>query len=59
MDSLASLALSTEPPSEELLARPPVNRSTSIVTRQMWINMLGQAHQLGTSRLHGSATRLG
>jgi len=50
MDSLASLALSTEPPSEELLARPPVNRSTSIVTRQMWINMLGQAaYQLGVT----------
>eukprot|EP00965_Chrysotila_dentata_P140345 4639932-Pleurochrysis_carterae.AAC.1 len=43
MDSLASLALSTEPPAEKLLERPPVNRSTSLVTRQMWFNMLGQA----------------
>jgi len=43
MDSLASLALSTEAPSEALLDRPPVNRSTPIVTRQMMFNMFGQA----------------
>jgi Ca2+ transporting ATPase len=36
MDSLASLALSTEPPnSEELLSRKPVNRSDSLITRTM------------------------
>ncbi|KAJ1455143.1 hypothetical protein M885DRAFT_617498 [Pelagophyceae sp. CCMP2097] len=43
MDSLASLALATEPPSEELLQRPPVNRSESIVSPQMWWNMIGHA----------------
>jgi len=35
MDSLASLALATEPPSPELMKRPPVNRSASLVTRQV------------------------
>jgi len=43
MDSLASLALATEPPAEQLLERPPVNRSESIITEQMWYNMLGHA----------------
>ncbi len=43
MDSLASLALASEPPTPELLMRPPVNRSDAIVTRQMWANMIGQA----------------
>ena len=43
MDSLASLALATEPPSEKQLNRPPVNRSTSIITKRMWYNMIGQA----------------
>lgn len=43
MDSLASLALATEPPKPELLLRPPVNRSKSMITTQMWANMLGQA----------------
>ena len=43
MDSLASLALASEPPTDELLRRNPVNRSKSIVTGRMWANMLGQA----------------
>jgi len=43
MDSLASLALATEPPDESLLARPPVNRSLSMISQQMWFNMFGQA----------------
>mmetsp|Transcript_29632 Transcript_29632/g.43549 ORF Transcript_29632/g.43549 Transcript_29632/m.43549 type:complete len:280 (+) Transcript_29632:1-840(+) len=43
MDSLASLALASEPPTDELLRRNPVNRSKSIVTVRMWANMLGQA----------------
>jgi len=43
MDSLASLALATEPPTDKLLERDPVNRSTSIITEQMWYNMLGHA----------------
>ena len=43
MDSLASLALASEPPTEELLKRDPVNRSKSIIVTRMWANMLGQA----------------
>lgn len=43
MDSLASLALASEPPTEKLLLRPPVNRSSSMITNQMWFNMIGQA----------------
>ena len=43
MDALASLALASEPPTEELLKRAPVNRSNSIITNRMWGNMLGQA----------------
>merc|ERR1712176_259425 len=43
MDSLASLALASEPPIDKLLDRPPVNRSESIVTKRMIVNMFGQA----------------
>ena len=43
MDSLASLALATEPPNDAQLKRPPVNRTASIITPRMWYNMLGQA----------------
>jgi len=42
MDSLASLALATEPPTDELLLRPPVNRTANMITKHMWFNMLGQ-----------------
>lgn len=43
MDSLASLALASEPPVDSLLEKPPVNRSDSMITSRMWANMLGQA----------------
>ena len=43
MDSLASLALASEKPTDELLERAPVNRSDSMITSRMWMNMLGQA----------------
>jgi Ca2+ transporting ATPase len=43
MDSLASLALASEPPVDALLQRPPVNRTEHMITRRMWANMLGQA----------------
>lgn len=43
MDSLASLALATEPPTEALLQRLPVQRSASLVTQQMLCNMTGHA----------------
>jgi Ca2+ transporting ATPase len=43
MDSLASLALASEPPVEALLEKPPVNRTEPMITKRMWANMLGQA----------------
>lgn len=43
MDSAASIALASEPPTEELLKRPPVNRNDSIVTKHMLLNMVGVA----------------
>mmetsp|Transcript_10993 Transcript_10993/g.21706 ORF Transcript_10993/g.21706 Transcript_10993/m.21706 type:complete len:1184 (+) Transcript_10993:346-3897(+) len=43
MDSLASLALASEPPVDELLKKPPVNRTRNMITKHMWANMLGQA----------------
>ena len=43
MDALASLALATEPPTDELLDRAPYGRNRPIISRQMWFNMLGQA----------------
>jgi len=43
MDSLASLALASEPPVDTLLQKPPVNRTEGMITKRMWANMLGQA----------------
>jgi Ca2+ transporting ATPase len=43
MDSLASLALASEPPVDSLLEKPPVNRTDSMITKRMWANMLGHA----------------
>eukprot|EP01083_Nonionella_stella_P030539 83694_1 len=43
MDALASLALASEPPTDELLKRKPVNRSKSIIAMRMWANMIGQS----------------
>jgi Ca2+ transporting ATPase len=43
MDSLAAVALASEPPTEAQLKRPPVNKSMSIITWQMFCNMTGQA----------------
>lgn len=42
-DSLASLALASEPPSLQVLQRKPVNRSASLLSRQMIVNMVGQS----------------
>jgi Ca2+ transporting ATPase len=41
MDSLASLALATEPPSELLLDDPPYGRHEYIVTRKMFKHIIG------------------
>jgi Ca2+ transporting ATPase len=43
MDSLASLALASEPPIDALLEKPPVNRTDPMITKRMWANMIGQA----------------
>lgn len=40
MDTLAALALATEPPSNELLARMPYSRSEYIINPQMWRNII-------------------
>jgi Ca2+ transporting ATPase len=41
MDSLASLALATSPPKEELLLRPPYRRSEYIISSKMVKHILG------------------
>ena len=41
MDTLASLALATEPPSEELLERMPYGRTKPLISRTMMKNILG------------------
>lgn len=43
MDTLASLALATEPPTESLLERQPHNRNDYILSREMTKHVLGQA----------------
>jgi P-type Ca2+ transporter type 2B len=43
MDSLASLALATELPTDALLARPPYRRNEYIISRKMVKHIVGQA----------------
>ncbi len=43
MDSLASLALATEPPKPALLERPPYRRDEYIISRKMVKHLLGMA----------------
>jgi Ca2+ transporting ATPase len=43
MDTLAALALATEPPDESILTRKPQPSSNSIVTEIMWRNVYGHA----------------
>ncbi|XP_051149035.1 putative calcium-transporting ATPase 11, plasma membrane-type [Andrographis paniculata] len=43
MDTLGALALATEPPQDELMKRPPVGRSESVITVTMWRNIIGQS----------------
>ena len=42
MDTLASLALATEMPTEELLERKPYGRTKPLISRRMLVNILGQ-----------------
>jgi len=41
MDTFASLALATEPPTEELLKRKPVKKDDYILTRKMIKHIFG------------------
>ena len=41
MDTLASLALATEPPHEKLLNRKPHNRDDYIISKKMFKHILG------------------
>ena len=43
MDTFASLALATEPPTDDLLHERPYTRNESIITPIMWRNIIGQA----------------
>ncbi|XP_062144666.1 putative calcium-transporting ATPase 13, plasma membrane-type [Alnus glutinosa] len=43
MDTLGALALATEKPSNDLMAKPPVGRSEPLITRIMWRNLTAQA----------------
>ena len=43
MDTLASLALATEPPTPQLLVRKPHQRDEYIVTKKMFKHVLCQA----------------
>lgn len=41
MDTLAALALATEPPGDELLLRKPHSRNDKIINSVMWRNVIG------------------
>lgn len=41
MDTLAALALATEPPGDELLLRKPHSRNDKIINNVMWRNIVG------------------
>ena len=43
MDTLAALALATEPPQEDILTRQPYHKDAPIVTEVMWRNVFGHA----------------
>lgn len=43
MDTLASLALATEFPTQDLLLRKPYGRTKPLISRTMMKNILGQA----------------
>ncbi|RCH85954.1 hypothetical protein CU097_006847, partial [Rhizopus azygosporus] len=43
MDTFAALALATDPPTEELLDRPPEARTSPLITFKMWKMIIGQS----------------
>lgn len=40
IDTLASLALATEPPTEDVLHRKPYRRDEYIITPEMWLTII-------------------
>lgn len=42
MDTLAALALATEPPTDELLHRKPYSRFEGLITAEMWKKIITQ-----------------
>eukprot|EP00238_Polyblepharides_amylifera_P013083 CAMPEP_0196599016 /NCGR_PEP_ID=MMETSP1081-20130531/94632_1 /TAXON_ID=36882 /ORGANISM="Pyramimonas amylifera, Strain CCMP720" /LENGTH=1165 /DNA_ID=CAMNT_0041924757 /DNA_START=173 /DNA_END=3670 /DNA_ORIENTATION=- len=42
MDTMGALALGTEPPREELMQQKPYGRTSPLITKVMWRNILGQ-----------------
>ena len=62
MDTLASLALATEPPSDELLKRKPISKRESLITSQMWKFIIFQGTWqivvLGTILFKGSSSSI-
>lgn len=43
MDTLASLALATEPPAADLLDRKPYGRNKALISRHMWLFIIGHS----------------
>lgn len=43
MDTLAALALATEPPAADILTRMPYDKDAAIVTQVMWRNVFGHS----------------
>jgi len=43
MDTMAALALATEPPTPALLERPPYGRFDNIINNRMWRQIIGQS----------------
>ncbi|KAK4478309.1 hypothetical protein RD792_017598 [Penstemon davidsonii] len=43
MDTLGALALATEPPTDDLMKKPPVGRKGNFITNVMWRNIMGQS----------------
>lgn len=43
MDTLAALALATDPPTKKILERPPQPKSEALITHNMWKMIIGQA----------------
>ena len=43
MDTLASLALATENPTDDLLRRKPYGRTKTLISRHMWLFMIGHS----------------